>query len=115
MQSEEKNLKAAQEKNKDVPHRQERYDAQKAEYEKFHAQYMTEAEALLNQKAGIFSRSFEIYQFFVLDLLDRKTATVGNFRQQIPYSTMKQELPGVGTKIEVVTVKINVEAPAADE
>jgi hypothetical protein len=107
MQSEEGNLKAAQEKNKDVPHRQDRYNEQKALYEKFHNDFMTGAQSIINKKTEVFVRVFQVWQFYCVDFLDRETGTIGEFRQSIPYSSLKQELPGVATKVEVQQVTIN--------
>jgi hypothetical protein len=69
MQNEERKFKEAQEKRaKDVAHREERFNEQKAEYDRLHADFVAGVDRLAREKVDVFGRVFSRYQAFQIDL-----------------------------------------------
>jgi hypothetical protein len=106
MQSEEKDLKQAQEKHKDVPHRQERFDAQQAEYLKFHNQFITGVDELVRDKPEVFGKVYHIYQFYLMELVELQQSAIVSENSSIPFAQFKHEFPSALTKMELKPLEI---------
>jgi hypothetical protein len=113
MQAEEKNLKQAQEKHKDVQHRQERFDEQQAEYQKFHTEFTNGVDAIVREKPEVFGKVYHIYQFYLMELVELQQHAIVTQNSSIPFAELKQELPSALTKMDLKPAEVVVK-PAED-
>jgi hypothetical protein len=116
MLSEEKKFREAQEKHsRELPHREERFRAQKIEYERYHEQFISGMEDLERAKAEVFGRVFHCYQFYLMELVELQQESILRQNRDIPFQALKEELPSALTKIEVAPVEVTVRIDLSDD
>jgi hypothetical protein len=116
MLNEEKKLKEAQERHSaGLEHREERYNAQKIEYERLHTQFMAGIEEIEQAKVDVFGRVFHCYRFYLMELVELQHQVIVQQIPDFPYETLKQELPSAVTNIDVQPAEVTVRIDLSDD
>jgi hypothetical protein len=116
MLNEEKKLKEAQEKHSQgLEHREERFNAQRIEYEQLHTQFMSGIEEIERAKADVFGRVFHCYRFYLMELVELQQESIVRQIPDFPYAPLKQELPSAVTNIDIRPVEVTVRIDLSDD
>jgi hypothetical protein len=116
MLQEEKKLRDVQEKGSpQLQHRQERFDAQKIEYERCHTQFVEGVAELERIKVEVFGRVFHCYQFYLTELVELQQQDIVEQNPDFPYAELKQELPSAQISIETQPADVTVRIDLSDD
>jgi DNA-binding transcriptional regulator GbsR (MarR family) len=112
MVSDEKKLNEAREKNaKDVVARQERYDAQKDQYETLHSQFMTTMEQLIQERVALVSDVFHTFLALQVRVIELQQLRLVEPTAGMVLNSLKDKLPSL-TRMEfgaLPTVEVKFE------
>jgi hypothetical protein len=106
MQSEERKFREGQEKAaKDLTKREERFNAQKAEYEELHQQFLIAIDQLAKEKVTVFGDVFHAMLFFQGELCELQRRAVVETTKEMELESVRERLPTCLTKIDLGEVR----------
>lgn len=112
LKSEEKSLKAAQEKVdkgdpkpekqekavKDLERREERTTAQRAEYEKWHDAFMSGVQDLESKRKQVLKKVFEAHQFYMMEFVELQQAALSERESDFEMEALRGKYPSATSK-----------------
>lgn len=98
LQQEEKHLKSAQEKNKDVDSHVEKTRLRREKYERYNNQFLTGVAMLYDKRAYVFGQAFDIYQFYLAELIELQERCIKQNLSTFPMETLRNQIQSCSTK-----------------
>ena len=98
LQQEEKHLKSAQEKNKDVDQHVEKTRLRREKYERYNTQFLTGVASLYDRRAYIFGQAFDMYQFYLAELTELQDQCIRQNLVTFPMETMRSQVQSCSSK-----------------
>jgi len=67
----------------------------RSKYTQYHSEYMASARDIESKRIQIFSKAFNSYQFYIMELYERMSNKMNDELTQFPFHTLKDELPNI--------------------
>lgn len=95
LKQEESHLATAKEKNKDVQIHEEKTRNQREQYERYHNDFLNGVSRLYENRMNYFGKAYQIYQFYMLELIELQKAHIISALEDFPFEKIRQEIPSI--------------------
>lgn len=95
LKQEESHLATAREKNKDVQIHEEKTRNQREQYERYHNDFLNGVSRLYENRMNYFGKAYQIYQFYMLELIELQRAHLITNMEDFPFEQIRQEVPSI--------------------